>query len=132
MPIDLRALYGEYIQSLNDRRLGDMHRFAHDEMTFNGKPVTRDEYVAAIAGHLDAVPDFHWHVEDLVIEGDHVAVRLVDHGTPAKAWLGLEPSGTKVELTEYAFYHFRDGRFAHMWYLLDYLGIQEQLAEKQA
>ncbi len=130
MATDLRSLYGEYITALNERRLGDMDRFAHDELTFNGDPVSRDDYVASIASHLDAVPDFHWHVEDLVIEGDHVAVRLVDHGTPAKEWLGLQPTGARVELTEYAFYHFRDGRFEHMWYLLDYQGVQRQLGSR--
>lgn len=124
---ELRTLYGEYIASLNERRLGEMHRFAHDQLTFNGKPSTRDEYVAAIAGHLDTVPDFHWHVEDLIIEGDRVAVRLLDHGTPAKPWLGLRPTGVKVELIEYAFYRFRNGRFDQQWYLLDYQNVQAQL-----
>src|SRR4029453_13407113 len=28
-------------------------------------------------------------------------------------------AGRDVTFTEYAFYHFRDGRFEHMWYLLD-------------
>ena len=128
MTTDLRKLYGDYIASLNERRLGDMHLFAHDNLTFNGQPVSRADYVAAIAGHLAAVPDFHWHVEDLVIEGNNVAVRLVDHGTPVKEWLGLQPAGIKVELTEYAFYRFRDGRFEDMWYLLDYQGIEKQLS----
>ncbi len=59
MTTNLRKLYGEYIDALNDRRLGEMDRFFHEEITFNGKPVSREDYVAEIAGHLDAVPDYH-------------------------------------------------------------------------
>ena len=127
MTTDLRTLYGEYIDAINDRRLGDMDKFFHDEMTFNDRPVRREDHVAEIAGHLDCVPDYHWHVEDLIIEGDHVGVRLVDHGTPAKEWLGLQPTGRRVELTEYAFYHFKDGRVHMQWYLLDRESVRRQL-----
>ena len=83
---NLRAIYADYIAALNERRLHDMVRFVHDQLLFNGKPSTREEYVATIAGHLDAVPDYRWHVEDLIIEGDRAAVRLLDHGTPVNTW----------------------------------------------
>ena len=78
-------------------------------------------------GHLAAVKDFVWRLDDLVIEGDRVAARLTDTGTPVTEWLGLQPTGNAVEFTEYAFYHFRDGRFENMWYLLDAQAIQAQL-----
>ena len=68
---DLRTLYGEYIDALNDRRLSDIERFAHEQLTFNGKPVSRADYIATIAAHLDCVPDFHWHVEERVIASPH-------------------------------------------------------------
>ena len=53
MTEDLGALYQNYLEALNDRRLNEMHRFAHDELVFNGEHVTRDEYVSAIAAHLE-------------------------------------------------------------------------------
>jgi len=127
---DLRATYQRYLDDLNHRRFDRMHEYAHDRLTFNDEPLSRDDYVAAIRGHLDAVPDLAWHLEDLVLDGDRVAVRIIDTGTPLAEWLGLAPTGASVKFTEYAFYRFRDGRFDQMWYLLDAQTIAGQLGSR--
>ncbi|CDR01330.1 ester cyclase [Streptomyces sp. DSM 41524] len=124
---DLRKLYLDYIEAINARQFHRMAEFAHDTLVFNGEPVSRDDYVATMRQHMDAVDNFVWRLDDLIIEGDRVAARLTDTGTPVKQWLGLEPTGRSVTFTEYAFYHFRDGRFENMWYLLDAQTIQQQL-----
>lgn len=108
---DLRAVYERYLAALNARELDRMSEFAHDTLTFNGDTISRDDYVAAIRGHLAAVDGFAWHLEDLVVEGDVVATRLTDTGTPVREWLGLRPSGASIEATEFCVYRFRDGRF---------------------
>jgi predicted ester cyclase len=99
---DLREAYLAYLEAANDRAF---HRMA-----------------------VDSVRDYHWRLDDLIIEGDRVAARLTVTGTPVKEWLGLRPTGRDVSFTECAFYHFRDGRFEHMWYLLDTRTIEKQLA----
>ena len=125
---DLREVYHAYLAAANARQWDRMAAFAHDTVVFNGETVSRDDYVDAMRQAVDAVPDLVWHLDDLVVEGDRVAVRLTDTGTPAKEWLGLQPTGRGVTFTEYAFYHFRDGRFEHMWYLLDTRAVERQLA----
>lgn len=125
---DLRALYLRYIDAINNREFDRMHEFAHDQLTFNGGPITREQYVEAMQGHLAAVDDFVWRLDDLVVEDDRVAARLTDTGVPSAEWLGLTPTVRSVEFTEYAFYRFRDGRFEDMWYLLDAQTIERQLA----
>lgn len=125
---DLRQVYLAYLEAANARDFHRMAEFAHDTVVFNGDPVSRDDYVDAMRQAVASVPDLVWRLEDLVVEGDRVAVRLTDTGTPVEEWLGLRPTGRGVTFTEYAFYHFRDGRFEHMWYLLDTRSIEEQLA----
>ena len=125
---DLRQIYLDYLAAANARELHRMAEFAHDTIVFNGETVSRDDYVAAMQQALDSVENLVWHLDDLVIEGDRVAVRLTDTGTPVKEWLGLQPTGRDVTFTECAFYHFRDGRFERMWYLLDVQTIAKQLA----
>ncbi|GAB7043824.1 MULTISPECIES: ester cyclase [Catenuloplanes] len=124
---DLHEIYRDYIEAINNREFDRMHEFAHERLTFNGEPVSRDEYVATMKAHLAAVRDFTWRLDDLVVEDDRVAARLTDTGVPVTEWLGLQPTGRSVEFTEYAFYHFTDGRFDDMWYLLDVQRIQDQL-----
>jgi predicted ester cyclase len=125
---DLRKAYLAYLEAANAREFDRMAEFAHDTVVFNGEAVSRDDYVAAMREAVESVRNYVWRLDDLLIEDDRVAARLTVSGTPVKEWLGLRPTGRDVTFTEYAFYHFRDGRFEHMWYLLDVRAIERQLA----
>ncbi|MGC4889208.1 nuclear transport factor 2 family protein [Micromonospora sp. DT227] len=52
----------------------------------------------------EAVPDVRVVVEDMVVEGDRVAVRTSVHGVPG------QPPSTMLE-----FLRVRDGRIAELW-----------------
>lgn len=125
---ELRSFYLSYIDLANNRDFDRMDEFAHDEVIMNGVPVARDDVVAALRGHVAAVPDFLWEVQDLVVDGDRVAARLIDTGTPVLEWNGLAPTGASVSFTETAFYQVEDGRFKVMWYMMDVDALRQQLA----
>ncbi|MFD9869929.1 ester cyclase [Streptomyces niveus] len=125
---ELRNFFQRYIDALNAHEIHRMSEFIHDEVVMNGDPVTRNDVIAALEGHIDAVPDFTWRVKDLAIDGDRVAARLFNKGTPAKEWYGVAPTGATVEYAEYAFHKVRDGRFYEMNYLIDAQAVREQLA----
>ena len=124
---DLRARWLDYLSCLNGRRLEELGDHVHDEIMFNDDPVSRAEYAAAIASNTSVVPDFHWHVEDLVVQGDTVAVRLTDTGTPTGTWLDVPASGASFRISEWALYRYRGDRVAGMHYLLDVPAAREQL-----
>jgi predicted ester cyclase len=115
---EIRAFYLRYIDALNAREFERLGEFVHDEVTLNGAPVARDQIVTELHAIIDAVPDFAWDLRDLIIEGDRLAARLVDTGTPGREWLGLAP-GTKGEFAECAFYVLVDGRLKVMWNQFD-------------
>ncbi|MCP2267396.1 ester cyclase [Promicromonospora thailandica] len=125
---ELRDFYRRYIELANTRDFDRMSEFAHDEVIMNGTPVARDDMVAEFRRHTDAVPDLHWEVQELLVDGTHVAARLIDTGTPVAEWNGLAPTGATVTFAETAFYEVVDGRFKHMWYLMDGVALQTQLA----
>jgi predicted ester cyclase len=124
---DLRDLYVAYIDAANRRDFDRIREYTHDPMTTNGVSVTQDEMIADFRGHTEAIPDLRWEIQDLVIEGDRIAARLLDTGTPTKAWLGLEPTGFAVTFVECAFYRIRDGRIEASWYLMDADSVRQQL-----
>src|SRR5438874_763945 len=97
-PDDLRAFYGRYIAALNDREISRMDEFISDTVTlFGGEPTKRDDVATILQGIVDAVPDFHWEVKELLVDGDRLGARLVDTGTPATEWLGIAPTGASFE-----------------------------------
>ena len=123
---DLRSWYLRYVAALNARAL-DLSDFIHDRVVMNNESVTRDDVVAAITQTLDAVPDFHWEVKELLFDHDRIAVRAINTGTPVKEWLGVPPSGASFEIVEYAIYKVSDGRFSQMTYLHDSNDLLRQL-----
>ncbi|GAA1752756.1 ester cyclase [Streptomonospora arabica] len=125
---DIHEFYRRYVEELNAHTFDGMDRFIHDEVTLNGEPGTRDDVVAVQKADIDAVPDFHWEVQEFLVGGDRAAVRAINTGTPAKEWLGVAPTGASFEIVEYAIYQIREGRFAHMTALHDASGLKRQLA----
>lgn len=130
--VDLHDLFANYIVALNSHDFHRLDKFMHDEMMVNGQPMARDEMIAALEAHVDAVPDLMWRPQDLAIDGNQVAARFYNRGTPVKEWLGATPNGAMVEYVEHIFHKVRDGRFAEQNFLLDIAAVQCQLSAQVA
>ncbi|WP_197376042.1 ester cyclase [Mycolicibacterium baixiangningiae] len=126
--IDLREFYRRYIEALNAHEFDRMDEFIHDQTIHHGHPGTRDDVIADLNGIVDAVPDFHWEVLELVINGNRLAVRATNTGTSVKEWLGVAPNGKSFEIVEYALYEVRDGRFFQMSNVHDAEDLRKQLS----
>ncbi len=125
---DLREFYLRYLAELNAHRFDRMDEFIDDRTTLNGEPATRDDLITVQQADVEAVPDLHWELRELLFDGDRLAARLVNTGTPVRPWLGVAPTGASFEITEYAIYQVRDGRFVHMTALHDADALRRQLA----
>ena len=125
--IDLRDFYRLYIEMLNAHEFDRMDEFISDHPSHHGEAGTRAAVVADLTGIVDAVPDFQWEVREVLVNGDRLAVRLINTGTPVKEWQGVAPSGGAFEIVEYALYQVRDGRFVQMSNLHDAEALSRQL-----
>ena len=75
----------------------------------------------------NAFPDFHIKIEDMMAEGDKVAVRFQVTGTHKGDGLGFPPTGNKIELTGMTIIRFERGQLVHGWNNWDQLGMLRQL-----
>jgi predicted ester cyclase len=123
----LQAIYLAYLDALNGRRFSDLNEFVHNELTYNDKALTRQEYADMIAADVEAVPDLHFEARLLVASGDVVACRLWFDCTPSGELFGLSPTGQRVSFAEHVFYRFRAGRIAAVYSLIDRDAVREQL-----
>jgi steroid delta-isomerase-like uncharacterized protein len=126
--IDLRDFYRRYIEALNAHQFDRMVEFISDRTVHHGEPGTREAVIADLEGIVDAVPDFQWEVQELLVNGDRLAVRAINRGTSVKEWLGVAPNGKPFEIVEYALYQVRDGRFVQMSNLHDAESLRRQLS----
>jgi predicted ester cyclase len=125
---NLRDWYLHYLTTLDAHELDRMDEFIADEVMLNGQWGVRGDVVADMQRIVDAVPDMHWELQELLIDRDRLAVRALNTGTPVKEWLGVAPTGTSFTTVEYAIYQVSDGRFVQMTNLHDSAEIRRQLA----
>jgi predicted ester cyclase len=57
-----------------------------------------------------AFPDIQFKVDDMVAEGDKIAVRLSIRGTFKGKFGDYEPTGKQINVTAAYFYRFKDGK----------------------
>jgi predicted ester cyclase len=63
-----------------------------------------------ILGVRETYPDLHVAVEQQIAEGDWVVSRITARGTHLGTWLGMKPTGKKVEITGVNIDRVVDGR----------------------
>jgi steroid delta-isomerase-like uncharacterized protein len=76
---------------------------------------------------LEAFPDLHLTVEDVIAEGDRVVVRNTVTGTHRGEYMGLPPTGESVTYNEIFIFRFVNGRIAETWGVVDVLSQMKQL-----
>ena len=82
---------------------------------------------AQIAAFRGAMPDYTVTHEDLIVGGDRVAVRNTVSGTHQGAFMGLEPTGRRIEIRTMDIHQVRDNRIVATWHLEDFAGLMAQL-----
>lgn len=125
----LRNIYQGYIDCLNGRRLDDLGDFVHDTLDVNEEATPLEDYVGVIASDINAVPDFHWGMQDELVKDDIVSMRFVDTGTPQKGWFGIASTGKSFTMQDLAFYCFREGKVEAVCFSVDLAAVESQLHE---
>ena len=77
-----------------------------------------------------AFPDIHFVIDDVVAEGDKVAVRYTLTGTFKGEFMGIAPTGKKIKETSAYFYRFKDGKEVEALPFTDMLSFYQQLGVK--
>ncbi len=80
-----------------------------------------------VAAFRRAFPDLAWTVEDVIAEGDRVALRLTMRGTHLGKFRGIPATGRRVTMQEMVFWRVVDGHLHTIWSQGDALGLRIQI-----
>lgn len=80
-----------------------------------------------IVAHRRAFPDLRFTIEDIVGEGDRVAVRLTMTGTHEAAFNGIPATGRRIEIEHIHITRIVDGKGVDHWAAMDTFGLLQQL-----
>lgn len=125
MPTDankqlVRRLYHDY---LNPGHLDRLDEIIAPDFVGAGGLQGPAAFSTVIAGLRGAFPDLIYTVEDVVGDGDRVAVRWTWRGTHTAAFRSFAPTGKRIENTGVAIFQVADGKLVRAWVETDRLGF---------
>jgi len=82
-----------------------------------------------ITGLRTAFPDLHLTIETQVAEGDWAVMRLTYQGTHLGPFMGVPPTGKKVEFRAITMNRYADGKSVENWGVHDFHALLTQLKE---
>jgi predicted ester cyclase len=82
--------------------------------------------------HRISFPDWNERVDDIVAEGDKVAIRFTSTGTHRGVFAGIAPTGKKVSIQEMAIFRLANGKIVEQWGVPDLHGLMNQLTAPSA
>jgi steroid delta-isomerase-like uncharacterized protein len=91
------------------------------------EPLRKDTLFQLIKSHYTAFPDWIHVIENVIAEGDMVAVKLTQHGTHQAEYEGIPATGVKVTQPALHLITIVDGKIKDWSPIEDYLGLYQQL-----
>lgn len=91
------------------------------------EPLDADGHRAFMSALLTAFPDSQFIVDDVIVEGDKVAVRHHLQGTHQAEIQGIPASGRRVEIGAIVIFRMENGMIAEAWLNADIMGMMQQL-----
>ncbi|MBA7613336.1 hypothetical protein ES703_20583 [subsurface metagenome] len=95
-----------------------------------GAPSGLEGFKRFQAESLGAFADMNCTIEDMVAEGDKVAVRWAWSGSHTGEYMGIAPTGKRVTMTGVSIIHIVGGKIVEEWDESDNLGFMTQLGAK--
>lgn len=138
--VDVRSSTREFLQTCVNRdevdRLADF--VAADVLVHAGTTCDIPEVrglpeLADVLRRIHRVfPDLHLTLEDMVAEGDRVAVRWTARGTHEREWAGVPATGRRVTFGGMDLYRYEGGRIREWWRNEDFAHLMDQLSAPDA
>lgn len=108
-----------------------------DEVWTKGNAEAADEFYAA-GDHLEslkqiarelyrAFPDYHVTINDMVVEGNKIAVYWTGRGTHQGEWQGIAPTGRHISVDGIDIEYLSDGKIVNEEGIIDMIGMMRQL-----
>jgi predicted ester cyclase len=127
----VRRIFEDYVSAPSPELLNELLAEDYVGMTSGAPPTGRAQFAATIQALRAAFPDLRYSIEDLVEEGDLVAVRWQWTGTHRgvfKSPFGtFEPTGKQVSNDGAAVYQMKNGRAVRASLLTDRLGFLQHV-----
>ncbi|HSL28200.1 MAG TPA: ester cyclase [Anaerolineales bacterium] len=125
-----RTIALQTMEALDQRDLDRVRLNVASEARFYGwaaEPLDPDGHRAFMSALLTAFPDSRFVVDDVIAEGDKVAVRHRLQGTHQAELQGVPATGRQVEIGGMVIFRIENGKVEEAWLNADIMGMMQQL-----
>jgi steroid delta-isomerase-like uncharacterized protein len=99
----------------------------HEQLPIPDAPSGKDAPRVMFESMFSAFPDFAMTVDDTIVEGDKVAIRVRATGTHKGEFMGIPATGRQIEVPLIDIMRVRDGKIAEHWGVMDSGAMMQQL-----
>ncbi len=93
----------------------------------NSPPMSREQHKATNQAFYQAFPDLQHEIMDIFAAGDRVVARLVNHGTHRGPFMGIAPTGKRIDMGAVSILRIVNGKIVEEWLEGDIYGLMQQL-----
>lgn len=98
--------------------------------TFGPMPPGREGLREGMKRAGAGVSEARFEIEDMIAEGDRVAVRVTTSARHTGTFMGIEPTGNRYSLDEIHIFRIADGLVVEHWHAFDKLSLMSQLKDQ--
>ena len=126
-----KEIVRNFFAAIDKNDFGKLKELSSDDFSLKApglaEPWGFDGIIQAIKAHYASFPDWKHAIEDMVAEGDKVAVKLVQNGTHKAPYEGILPTEKNVTMPAQCLLVVLNGKVKEFWVVEDYLGFYQQL-----
>jgi steroid delta-isomerase-like uncharacterized protein len=131
MAPDPKSVVRSFFDGINANDASVLEELVADDFvereTFPGIPPDKEGVRQFFAMFRSAFPDFRMEPHEIIAEGDLACVRSTTTGTHEGEFMGIPPTGKKIEVLGFDLVRVRDGQAVEHWGLLDAMTMMQQL-----
>ena len=112
---EVAAWYERYLAHCNEHEFDRLAEFVGEQVSGSAPEDGLTAYIAGVRGVCTGFPDYHWELQELVVEENTIAARLIGRGTHTGVFGGIAPTGRKITIQELVIYRIADGKIIRCW-----------------
>jgi len=126
-----KALCRQILDLINQRKLDEAFALYAEDYIYHGPGGQELRGRQAIRGlwevFLAGFPDLHATIDDMIVEGDRMAVRWRIEGTHTGEFMGIAPTNRKIEIGLNELFRTANGQAVEAWDSYDMYGLMQQI-----
>ena len=125
----VRRLYGLFEEGNIDEQVDELlvPDYVNHSPGMPDQPTGPEGVKAVLSMFRSGIPDLRLVIDDMIAEGEKVAVRYRIEGTHEGDLFGVPPTGQRVSIESFTVERVSDGRTREHWRVTDTLDMMQQL-----